>query len=193
MNTLCDCGYSITGALPVEGDPRGWVCTCPRCGKVHASSSQEAHRKVLEKMLSVILTQDNLGTAHPVFVVQTEERDYGINHEYSYDGYIWYDIKQGERVCDRELEGELEVADAACRSRTESGNRLADFEKRYYRTRWNDIQWFFTDEGAKQYIKNEGHNLRNPRVYVKSFYRNPEMIAMRALLFVLAGNPSYRE
>lgn len=40
----------------------------------------------------------------------------------------------------------------------------------------------FTEEGANNYLKINGHNLRKPFIYVTSLYRNEEMIKIRELL-----------
>ena len=40
----------------------------------------------------------------------------------------------------------------------------------------------FTEQGCKDYLAANGHNLKSPRVYVYSGYRNAEWIALRAAL-----------
>jgi hypothetical protein len=40
----------------------------------------------------------------------------------------------------------------------------------------------FTEEGANNYLKINGHNLKKPFIYVTSLYRNEEMITIRNLL-----------
>ena len=39
---------------------------------------------------------------------------------------------------------------------------------------WVDVQPFFTEQGAEDYLAINRHNLRLPRIYVKSAYRNVE-------------------
>ena len=46
---------------------------------------------------------------------------------------------------------------------------------------------FFTEQGAKDYIKINGHNLREPRIYVESGHRNYEWREVRAHLMSLRG------
>ena len=45
----------------------------------------------------------------------------------------------------------------------------------------------FTEDGCKEYLKQNGHNLNKPRIYVESFHRCPEMIAIREFLIATAN------
>ena len=47
---------------------------------------------------------------------------------------------------------------------------------------WCTIMVAFTEEGAKEYLRQDGHNHPNSRIYVESFRRCPEMIAIRKML-----------
>lgn len=51
---------------------------------------------------------------------------------------------------------------------------------------WQNVQPFFTEEAADSYIALNGHNLKTPRTYVESGYRNAEWIALRALFIEAA-------
>jgi hypothetical protein len=103
--------------------------------------------------------QDNLATADPIFYVQQRERIYGVSSDYT-DTFVWLD-DEGE--CD---EGK--------------GMRVGYVET------WSNVQPFFTRGAAQNYIERYGYNLRSPRIYVGSAYRNEEWKEARAM-FVAAA------
>lgn len=51
-----------------------------------------------------------------------------------------------------------------------------------YRDIWVNVQPFFTRVGAEAYLEINGHNLKEPRIYVESAYRNAEWQAIRKFL-----------
>jgi hypothetical protein len=51
---------------------------------------------------------------------------------------------------------------------------------------WQNVQPFFTKDAADHYIYLNGHNLRAPRIYVESAFRNAEWQALRALCIAAA-------
>jgi hypothetical protein len=50
---------------------------------------------------------------------------------------------------------------------------------------WEFCMAAFTEEGCKEYLRQNGHNLTEPRIYAESFYRCPEMLALREFLMAL--------
>jgi hypothetical protein len=120
-------------------------------------------------------TQDNRITASPVFVVQQKRRVYGLEES---DTYIWVDNRTGEEV-DEEKATDIEVAV------DEIGEDPSCYRRSYYRDEWVFCQPFFTEAGAQRYIDINGHNLREPRIYVEGGYRNEEWETIRAHLMGL--------
>lgn len=129
--------------------------------------------KELEKIGERLRTQDNRCTADPMFCVQIKIRDVGFHPGYT-SGVCWYNPEELEVIYDddpdfKEPEGE-------------------GWEKYGYKDRWEDVMAAFTEEGCKEYLALNGHNDRRRahngevRTYVKSFYRCPEMIAIRKAL-----------
>jgi len=57
-----------------------------------------------------------------------------------------------------------------------------DGDRVYYVDMWEFVTACFTEQGCKDYIAANGHNLNEPRIYAASAYRNREMIAIRKLL-----------
>lgn len=107
-------------------------------------------------------TQDNRITQNPMFCVQTHRRDVvpgGFEDE-----TVW--VLDGEEV--------------------DEGTE--DAEEYGIRWRWETVMVAFTEEGCKEYLRQNGHNLSEPRIYVESFNRCPEMIAIRDWLLSLENN-----
>jgi len=57
-----------------------------------------------------------------------------------------------------------------------------NYTKTAYQDFWENVQPFFTRKGAEGYIEINGHNLKDPRIYVESAFRNSEWQALRQLL-----------
>ncbi len=55
-------------------------------------------------------------------------------------------------------------------------------QRRSKRSHYETVMVCFTEGGAQEYLRQDGHNLREPRIYVESFNRCPEMIAIRDVL-----------
>jgi len=121
-------------------------------------------------------TQDNRITANPIFLVQQKHRVYGLEES---DQYIWID-PSGEEVDDPDEIAQLDFKD-------EGGDLDGDYRKSYYRDEYVFVQPFFTEHGAQAYIKVNGHNLREPRIYVEGGYRNAEWELVRTHLMGLRG------
>jgi len=128
----------------------------------------------LEALAHEIETQDNLATAHPVFVVQQKRTVYGVSDDYS-DGSIW--VYAGEE-CEFEDLDDSEIEDAI----------LVGFADT-----WEFVTACFTRKGCEDYIKANGHNLKEPRIYVESAHRNREWIMLRALFPDMIERIAYLE
>lgn len=89
-------------------------------------------------------TQDNRATAIPIFCVMQKQRVYGVGADY---GGIQ------ERVFD-------------------------DFTRKYRKVRYVEVDEFvtacFTEQGCKDYIKINGHNLKAPFIFAFGGWRNAE-------------------
>lgn len=119
-------------------------------------------------------TQDNRATMHPMFCVQIKRRDVGYDSAYS-DNRCWRDSANEETIYDddKDFKGEPE------------GDQWEEFG---YVDRWETVMVAFTEEGCKEYLELNGHNDRRRahngevQIYAESFYRCPEMIAIREFL-----------
>jgi hypothetical protein len=152
----------------------------------------------LNKIQNNLKTQDNRITSDPLFVVFQKRR---VSADSNFSESYWF-VLDSETTCENHkelrewLEGncdflkynngidhnnisdETQVEDYKVEEMAENEG----FEKYYYQ----DIDIFvtacFTEEGAKDYLRQNQHNLTKPYIYVTSLYRNDEMIGIRELL-----------
>ena len=120
------------------------------------------------KLVSIgsrLLTQDNRMTENPMFCVQIKVRDTGYDAGYC-DDKCWWNVDQLECVY---VEPE----------------NLDGWEEFGYKDRWETVMVAFTEKGCQEFLELDGHNVRRMahngevRIYVHSFNRCPEMIAVR--------------
>lgn len=112
-------------------------------------------------------TQDNRCTMNPMFCVQMKVRDIGMDADYATDT-VWMDMESGNfDEVPPETEGAVEFG---------------------FKDRWETVMVAFTEKGCEEYLALDGHNVRRRahngevRIYVESFNRCPEMIAIREAL-----------
>lgn len=129
----------------------------------------------IQRIGRLISTQDNRATSEPLFIVQQKRRIWGIDGNYCCDGYEWVDEDDHEVVAEGLQRAELDLIES-------SGDSVDGWYKVYYIDQWAFVTACFTEEGCKDYIASNGHNLTEPRIYAASAYRNREMIAIRGLL-----------
>lgn len=114
-------------------------------------------------------TQDNRATAHPMFCVQKLVVDSGYDPGYT-DTKCWWNPEMLEVAYDIEPKGKGWDGPFG------------------YKTRWETVMVAFTEAGCEKYLELDGHNVRRQahngevRIYVESFNRCPEMIAVRESL-----------
>lgn len=128
----------------------------------------------LEYIAKQIREQDNRITANPIFIVQQRHRQYGIDPNYCED-IIWLHSDEGEPVDDDEaerLEAEFK----------KTGDEPDGYTRTAYIDSWEFVTACFTEEGCKDYLRSNGHNLKEPRIYVESGFRNREWEFMREYL-----------
>lgn len=116
-------------------------------------------------------TQDNRITENPMFCVQEKRRRVGIDTDYA-SNYCWRDCESEETIYDDDpdFKGEPEGS---------------EWEKYGYIDEWHTVMVAFTEAGCKEYLRLNGHNHKETRIYVESFRRNPEMVFLRKWLMEL--------
>jgi hypothetical protein len=117
-------------------------------------------------------TQDNRCTAHPAFQVRGLRRIYGMDPDYATDT-VWLD--NGADCIEVELPDDPE-------------NPGDFFIKTGYQDHWEVIMVAFSEQACLDFIEHNGHRCgayRELEVYADSFYRCPEMLAIREALMAL--------
>lgn len=132
----------------------------------------EAVNAKLPDIGHLIKTQNNRCTADPFFVVYSKQ-EIVVNEEYDYDRIIWVD-EEGEEATEHKAK-RLELL-------MQEGRELDNWR----RIAVKEIDQFetasFTEQGCKDFLKIQGHNLKQPYIYAHSFWRNHEMLAIREML-----------
>ena len=117
-----------------------------------------------------IRTQDNRITSEPMFCVY-QKREIVVDSDYDYDRIVWVDEDGNE--ANKRQSRRLELLHENFREPPEKWRRVAV----------KDIDEFvtccFTEQGCKDYLAANGHNLRLPFIYVKNGFRNAEYIGIR--------------
>lgn len=133
--------------------------------------NDQANSDSTETIGERLRTQDNRCTAQPMFCVQEKRTVYGMDPDYS-DDVVWIDT----------YDGATEVPEPEDGEETETIIKTGKMEY------WETVMVAFTEEGCKEYLRLNGHNhRRETRIYVASFNRCPEMIAIRE--FLMANDP----
>lgn len=124
-------------------------------------------------------TQDNRATAQPLFAVQQKRVIGGFTEDYA-TAHAWVDW-------DGECLPEESARYDAMRA---SGEPLPDGVRRVgFIELWEFVTGCMTEQGCKDFIACNGHNLKEPRIYAYSGYRNAEFIAVREWLMSLPAAP----
>lgn len=116
--------------------------------------------------------QDNRLTKDPMFCVQKCVRDVGYSPDYAEDT-VWINMESGEY---EEVEPDAQGA-----------------EEFGYIIRWETVMVCFTEQGCKDYLEKNGHNISHGayqgqvRIFVESFNRCSEMQSIRDFLLQLNG------
>ena len=151
-------------------------------GKIMTEAKEDLLK--IEKMQNKYATQDNRGTAFPIYVTVQElqfacifDNSYGHNREgeikfhYNYEDSDcdWFDSKDD---CAKHVEeaGDSENVDSMI-------NSIDEYPCLYL---WTDVEFFLTIKAAEEFIKSNAHNMGRTRTYVKHFHRRN--FEMRELL-----------
>lgn len=127
---------------------------------------------IIQELGERLRTQDNRITAHPLFIVQQRLRVWGVAEGWA-DGYEWsYDDGDSGAV-DDDLARSLEAGWQKDRTEPRGYRRIG------YQDLWEFVTACFSEQGCRDYIRVNGHNLREPRIYAESAHRNAEWIALR--------------
>ena len=150
----------------------------------------------LAQIAHEIETQDNRITAEPVFVVQNKKKLFGVDSDYHNDGFEWYSVGSGDwsvtegQMFDwlqsncNDYENKIDAPEDAPEGFDEDEWDWGSgpWRRVYYKVQWEFATSCFTEHGCNEYLRINGHNLTEPRIYVYSGYRNQEWIDLRKYL-----------
>jgi hypothetical protein len=131
--------------------------------------------QILNDVYEQLKIQDNRATAMPIFAVQQRRRILGFDPQWRSD-VVW--IHDGEEV-GPEKSKELEQI------YQDGGDPPDEYDRTGYLDEWEFVTACFTEQGCKDYIERNGHNLKEPRIYAYGSYRNDEWQAVREHLLRL--------
>ena len=120
----------------------------------------------MDKLKLQYSTQNNRGTAYPIYVQVQEQVCIGvIANGYSPLCPFGDDEIKLEHDCDS-------CSDSECRERGETGEPSLCHEDVRCGYIWHPVEFFLTIKGAEEYIKYNQHNHGKLRVYVAQFERH---------------------
>ncbi|MEX2986859.1 hypothetical protein [Serratia fonticola] len=135
-----------------------------------------------KKVGDLMLAQDNRCTDQPMFVVF--EKVEVVSHEdYDHDRICWiYDsVDCGERTSKR-----LEALH-------QGGRDCGEYQRVAVKDTDRFVTACFTEQGCKDYLAVNGHNLRRPFIYAAGSFRNSEYQSIRNAFMAIAKNPNVTE
>jgi hypothetical protein len=150
----------------------------------------DSKQDALKRIRTNLRTQDNRATSWPMFAVQQKRRDYGYDPDYS-DHVVWIDQCNDcveaptEAECAKSgyvLEPDELTHEQLEKQYQETGDEPDGWTRTSYVDRWEFVTACFTEQGCKDYLEINGHNLHEPRIYAYSGWRNYEWQTITRLL-----------
>lgn len=125
----------------------------------------------VKEIAEQVRAQDNRITENPIFVVQQKIRYFGYDRDHA-DNFVYW--RDGNQITDPE---QLKlIADEIVH------RGFTNTIQSYYIDRWEFVTACFTEKGCEDYLRQNGYNLKEPRIYVESGYRNDEWRTIREYL-----------
>lgn len=132
----------------------------------------------MKEIGQLIKTQDNRITDQPIFIVQRKIRDYGYDPAYV-DDVVWIDEYNDYVEASPEEHEAMEI-------KYRDGDEIPNgWSRTGCRDRWEFVTACFTEQGCKDYLRLNGHNLGETRIYAAGSYRNEEFRTIRNFLLSL--------
>lgn len=125
---------------------------------------------VFFKIGELLRTQDNRYTDQPLFIVQQKRVITGIDTAYT-DQIAWVD--SDSQLTSGEEFDKLEAAYQETCDEPDGWTRTG------YHEEWEFVTACFTEQGCKDYLSINSHNLKEPRIYADGSYRNAEYRLIR--------------
>lgn len=144
--------------------------------------------EALRELAHNLRTQDNRGTADPLFAVQQIREIWHVDPEEA-DRVEWV-TEDYEGRPDADEAARLEAIEEKYEwERSEEEQELLDsYHRAACKEVWETVTATLTEAGAEAYLANNGHNLQRPRIYALGGYRNRELHLLRRVLAGLGGS-----
>lgn len=133
----------------------------------------------LVKIGRLISTQDNRITDQPIFAVQQKRRVWGLDPEEH--SFAWVNVDSGAELTEGQHFDDLEA------EYDETAEEPGNWRRVGYIDIWEFVTACFTEQGCKDFLALEGHNLKEPRIYAYGSFRNKEYRAVRTWLLARAN------
>ena len=122
----------------------------------------------LKELINRIDNQDNRVTAQPLQFLFQIKRTMVVDGDYNYDEIHYY-----HPILERSYPS-YEKCLTVLKENGYDEKEQEDIRKLYIKHYWETSQAFLTEEGVKDHIRLNKHNLREYRDYVVHAFRNPE-------------------
>lgn len=141
-------------------------------------------RSELSAIGELIRTQDNRITDQPFFAVMTK-REIVASEDHDCDRICWVENQSGDYVEATETQHRrLEAIYQAKYEVRDGWDRYAMKEIDVF------VTGCFTEQGCKDYINKNGHNLNKPFIYAFGSYRNDEYQTVRKFIMQMPETPA---
>ncbi|KAF2282477.1 hypothetical protein GH714_044083 [Hevea brasiliensis] len=147
------------------------------------NAALKSERAQMVEIGELIRTQDNRITDQPFFAVMTKREIVG-SEDHDYDRICWVENQRGNYVEATETQHRrLEAIYQGKYEVREGWDRYAMKEIDVF------VTGCFTEQGCKDYISRNAHNLNKPFIYAFGSYRNNEYQAVRKFIMDLPETP----
>ncbi|MGP2936088.1 hypothetical protein ACTVNX_24085 [Serratia nevei] len=148
------------------------------------NAAMKRERSELSAIGELIRTQDNRITDQPFFAVMTK-REIVASEDHDCDRICWVENQSGNYVEATETQHRrLEAIYQAKYEVRDGWDRYAMKEIDVF------VTGCFTEQGCKDYINKNGHNLNKPFIYSFGSYRNDEYQTVRKFIMQMPETPA---
>lgn len=144
----------------------------------------QRERSELIAIGELIRTQNNRITDQPFFAVMTKREIIG-SEDHDCDRICWVENQSGDYV---------EATETQYRRLEAIYQAKYEVRDGWYRHAMKEIDVFvtgcFTEQGCKDYINKNGHNLNKPFIYAFGSYRNDEYQTVRKFIMQMPETPA---
>jgi hypothetical protein len=160
----------------------------------------EISDEMYEKLIALsnqMNSQDHRATAMPyIFQVRETKKVYGVDSEFSFDGFIWVSDECSEISAQSDIKSMIEAlenneVDFDKENTSESDLEILmeenGYHKIYYKNEEVYSNAFLTEKSCKEHIQANLHHYKNPVDYLSYAFRNPDMELISKFLCELTG------